>query len=213
MIDLIVIAIFIILVILIGLRRKHNGINSVKRYLPVLGITLVVFAFASIYTTLQRHGQDGLIDLAIYKKPLFLVLFGSLIVFSLGQLGLELRRINKEITGKQITKKQAIIEFIRLCVTLVIFFALLDIFIFFFNQNSFRGVEQFSSFAEIFVSFIYYSVVSFTTLGFGDITPVTMLTRFILIIEVLSSFVGIGLIASELVSGTFSEEGGQEKKL
>lgn len=48
---------------------------------------------------------------------------------------------------------------------------------------------------DIFTNFIdavYWATVTLTTVGFGDITPVTSIGRFIV---VLSSFVGIGIVA------------------
>jgi voltage-gated potassium channel Kch len=46
----------------------------------------------------------------------------------------------------------------------------------------------------------YYSVVTFTTLGFGDITPSTSLAAGIVMIEVIVGYVMLGILISILAT-------------
>lgn len=48
--------------------------------------------------------------------------------------------------------------------------------------------------------FVYYSVVTFTTLGFGDITPITQFAMFLVICEVIIGFIMLGLLISILAN-------------
>jgi len=45
---------------------------------------------------------------------------------------------------------------------------------------------------------IYYSVVTFTTLGFGDISPKTPLATFLVMIEVVLGYIMLGGLISIL---------------
>jgi uncharacterized protein YjbI with pentapeptide repeats len=51
-----------------------------------------------------------------------------------------------------------------------------------------------------FFPFVYYSVVTFTTLGFGDITPISHLAMAVVICEVVIGFVMLGLLISILAN-------------
>lgn len=53
---------------------------------------------------------------------------------------------------------------------------------------------------EHYLLYVYYSMVTFTTLGFGDITPVTPIAMFIVIFEVIVGFIMLGLLISLLAN-------------
>ena len=48
--------------------------------------------------------------------------------------------------------------------------------------------------------FVYYSVVTFKTLGFGDITPITQTAMFLVVCEVIIGFIMLGLLISILAN-------------
>ncbi|MCK4762677.1 MAG: pentapeptide repeat-containing protein [Candidatus Aminicenantes bacterium] len=49
-------------------------------------------------------------------------------------------------------------------------------------------------------SFFYYSIVTFTTLGFGDITPITCCTEILVTIEVILGYIMLGGLISILAN-------------
>ena len=49
---------------------------------------------------------------------------------------------------------------------------------FYYHPNSFKGVDVSSS-AAIFIDFVYFSSISLTSIGFGDITPTMYYTKLI----------------------------------
>lgn len=51
-----------------------------------------------------------------------------------------------------------------------------------------------------FFPFVYYSVVTFTTLGFGDITPINAFAMALVICEVIVGFIMLGLLISILAN-------------
>lgn len=48
--------------------------------------------------------------------------------------------------------------------------------------------------------YMYYSIVTFTTLGFGDITPTTMLSMFFVMLEVVCGYIMLGGLISILAN-------------
>jgi hypothetical protein len=52
-----------------------------------------------------------------------------------------------------------------------------------------------------FIRALYLSAVTITTLGFGDIVPITSLSRIIIIIETISGIIIIGLFLNSLRHG------------
>ncbi|WP_307209440.1 potassium channel family protein [Chryseobacterium lathyri] len=54
----------------------------------------------------------------------------------------------------------------------------------YYNPNSFKGIDS-SSPASIFIDLVYFCSITFTSIGFGDITPATHITKLI------TAFIGI----------------------
>jgi len=51
-----------------------------------------------------------------------------------------------------------------------------------------------------FIDYLYFSVVTFTTLGYGDIAPVTVAGRAVLIIHIAIGYLGLGALLSILAT-------------
>jgi len=64
-----------------------------------------------------------------------------------------------------------------------------------FNQDSLTRFF-FGKSKPSFFGCIYYSVVTFTTLGFGDIIPVNDLARFVVMLEVILGYIMLGGLIS-----------------
>lgn len=47
---------------------------------------------------------------------------------------------------------------------------------------------------------LYYSIITFTTLGFGDVTPITGLAQFFVTSEVVTGYLMLGGLISILFS-------------
>lgn len=58
-----------------------------------------------------------------------------------------------------------------------------------FNNLSFQGVPDFSSsYLYNLYHFFYFSVITFSTVGFGDITPLSDMAKFVNMLEIFLSF-------------------------
>jgi hypothetical protein len=71
------------------------------------------------------------------------------------------------------------------------------------------GVEQFSTvnLGFSFPSLIYYSIVTFTTLGFGDFVPITRIAAMFVAAEVIFGYIMLGGLIS-ILSGKLARRGG-----
>ncbi|MGB5329343.1 MAG: potassium channel family protein [Gammaproteobacteria bacterium] len=78
--------------------------------------------------------------------------------------------------------------------------------LFSFDQNAFSGIgEQTGHFLSWRLN--YFSFVTLTTLGYGDVLPVTALAQSITIIETLVGQLYLAVLVASLVSGYFEGKG------
>ena len=59
-----------------------------------------------------------------------------------------------------------------------------------------KGIDA----ADGFIDYLYFSVVTFTTLGYGDIAPVTAVGRGVLIVHIAIGYLGLGALLSILAT-------------
>lgn len=62
------------------------------------------------------------------------------------------------------------------------------------------GLLNYSNSANSWLTPLYYSIVTFTTLGFGDVTPTHWIGEMIVILEVISGYITLGLILAIIAS-------------
>ncbi len=64
--------------------------------------------------------------------------------------------------------------------------------------NAFKGIEHDFGITRTLVEFVYFSVVTFATIGYGDITPVSLSAKFLVSLEILTSFIVIVFLFSNI---------------
>jgi hypothetical protein len=72
--------------------------------------------------------------------------------------------------------------------------------IYFFDMNLGWGLMDYSGSAQSVITPFYYSIVTYTTLGFGDITPMHWLGEVIVVAEVILGYTTLGLLLSILAN-------------
>jgi len=90
---------------------------------------------------------------------------------------------------------------------LLLFGAIITILIFSFTidylcvteiyADAFSGIQQSQPIASRFINLLYLSIVTFTTVGYGDITPVVPVAKLITVFEMISAFVMIVFVISK----------------
>lgn len=66
-----------------------------------------------------------------------------------------------------------------------------------FNPHSFAGLNQSSH----FIDFLYFSIITVTTTGYGDIHPLTNFARIITMTEIVAGF---SIILGSIIYGVFN---------
>ena len=67
-------------------------------------------------------------------------------------------------------------------------------------ESHLKGIGGVDGVHEGFIAYLYYSVVTFTTLGYGDISPVSMAGQIVLIIHIAFAYLGLGALLSILAT-------------
>ena len=70
--------------------------------------------------------------------------------------------------------------------------------------HSFNNIGDMSSWFELFPDFIYFSFVTMTTLGFGDISPALPLARFLVYFEAIVAQFYMAILVASLVGSLMS---------
>lgn len=93
-----------------------------------------------------------------------------------------------------------------ICIYLLLglIWALLYLFIAELSPAAFNGFEQ-APWTENFFSAIYYSFVTLTTLGYGEITPVLPIARFLAFMEAIVGVFYIAILVASLIGVRLSE--------
>ncbi|NOY47309.1 MAG: hypothetical protein GXO84_03735 [Chlorobi bacterium] len=63
--------------------------------------------------------------------------------------------------------------------------------------DAFSGFQNNQPLISRFSNFLYFSIVTFTTVGYGDITPIVPVAKLITVFEMMSAFVVIVFIISK----------------
>jgi hypothetical protein len=103
-----------------------------------------------------------------------------------------------EITSNSIVGSICI--FLLLGLIWTMFYLLLAEFI----PNAFSGIEPFN-WKQNLPDFIYFSFVTLTTLGFGDMLPVSPLARFLVYMEAIVGIFYMAIVVSSLVGAKISK--------
>jgi len=63
--------------------------------------------------------------------------------------------------------------------------------------NAFSGIQANEPISTRFINLLYFSIVTFTTVGYGDITPVATVAKLITVLEMISAFIMIVFVISK----------------
>ena len=101
-------------------------------------------------------------------------------------------------TAHQVLDTNDIMSFIGInTILIVVSYGVDYICLFEINKHSFSGIETWGHLGPHFVTFLYFSIVTFSTAGVGDIAPVTLTARLLTSAELmLAWFLTILVIAN-----------------
>jgi len=185
---------------------------------------------------MQRKISSGLFHLPNLYKFSFVILIG-VVVFFIGRKDIGDKMVNeailfiycvaktiyffsllfdriKETADHQVNYKD-ILTFIGYNAMLIVTSYAIDyLCLYEIDKNSFSGITMHEQFLPHIITFLYFSIATFSTAGFGDIAPTTITARLLISAEMmLSWFLTILVIANfSSIRETFRQQTKEEKE-
>ncbi|SEU19056.1 ion channel [Paenibacillus sp. NFR01] len=119
----------------------------------------------------------------------------------------------KESNNREVRMTQTLARISLATIISIIFFTVVYTSIYkLFGQSSFQGEGLGGDLLNQLVTFLYFSVATFTTVGYGDVAPVDSTSRLVVVMQIGFSFITVayalsmlGLFRKILGSGTEAE--------
>ena len=175
---------FIELILLISaLLRKLIAVNSAL--LNVM-FSSVIIMLVLIYTNMKLAQSFDKLDFILSLLCLS-VCYVFMVVILINVLK-EANDENSRLTVGNIWKSA--------CLTIILFLivlALMSMSCYQYNPKSFKGTNG------GFIDMLYYTTITFATVGYGDITPVNIISKGISILTIITYILSITVLLSEIV--------------
>jgi len=168
-----------VLMILVSLKSLHTD-KTWKWSVYLLSFVFVSLAIASKLFT---------------SHILVILLLATLVIFFAGSFWVSARQVlfQGDIDGNKI------IGSISLYLLLGLIWAIIYIILIILDPQSFSGIDA-GNWQQVFASVAYYSFVTLTTLGYGDILPRTHIAEFFAYAEAVVGVFYMAIIVSSLIS-------------
>ncbi|WP_379159219.1 ion channel [Paenibacillus sp. sgz5001063] len=118
----------------------------------------------------------------------------------------------KESNSREVRLQQTLVRISIAAFTCIIFFTIVYTSIYkLFGQSSFDGNGLGKDLLSQLITFLYFSVATFTTVGYGDVAPVDNTSRLVVVMQISFSFITVAYALSMLglfrkILGPGSEE-------
>lgn len=196
-----------VVIVLLSVRFYRIKISWMEK--GVLLAPIMIYALVSVEDLLGwidlgeimpgNRGLQGLILIFVLASVIFYIVF----IFH------EI----KESNSKEVRLQQTLIRISIAALTCMIFFTIVYTSIYkLFGQSSFNGEGLGDDLLSQLITFFYFSVATFTTVGYGDVAPVDNTSRLVVVMQISFSFITVayalsmlGLFRKILGSGTEQE--------
>ncbi len=180
--------------------EKRSEISDNIKGIILITITIIIQSILGTFAC-TLHGIESFAAKAIV---LFITL-GLGLFFVI----IYLRDISKNIRRPELTTLMRADYFVSVF-HVIHLFALAYIVIYWFDTNSFYGLSFTTAF-EMYVDFLYFSVMTFSTVGYGDIHPRSVVAKLVVIIEVLVFVIYISTIVLVFSRSTITHDKGEKE--
>lgn len=186
-------AVIILLSLWLWLTRTRMKLSWMGRGVllaPILIYTLIsvedllnLIDLGQIFT--GNRGLRGVILIFVLASVLFYILF----IFH------EI----KDSNNKEVRLQQTLVRISTAALTCIIFFTIVYTSIYkLFGQLSFQGQGLGEDLLSQLITFLYFSVATFTTVGYGDVAPTDNTSRLVVIMQISFSFITVAYALSML---------------
>ncbi|ASA23942.1 potassium channel family protein [Paenibacillus donghaensis] len=123
----------------------------------------------------------------------------------------------KESNNQEIELRQTLSRISVAALSCILFFTVVYTSIYkLFGQSSFQGTRLGEDLLSQLITFLYFSVATFTTVGYGDIAPIDNTSRLVVVMQICFSFITVAYALSMLglfrkILGPHSEQEVEEE--
>ena len=147
--------------------------------------TLIIFFV--LFTTLEK--------IFAYHIYVYLVLL-TLLVFFIGSFMASV----KQILFIGDVDRNKIIGSLTLYILLGLIWTIIYLLLLAIDPKAFSGIETVTNLKQIFSLMAYYSFITLTTVGYGDITPANHVAQFFAYMEAIAGVFYMAIVVSSLIS-------------
>ena len=162
------------------------SIKSIKTDVTWKWTVYVVIAFFVLMTILGKLFPHG--------AYIYVILF-TLLIFFIGSFSI----VAKQVLLEGDIDANKIIGSLSLYIILGLIWAVIYLLILTMDPQSFSGIEA-GNWQQVFSRVAYYSFVTLTTLGYGDILPTNHIAEFFVYMEAIIGVFYMAIIVSSLIS-------------
>lgn len=150
-------------------------------------ITVGVLLYLILINVFSHHSQSVLMTV-------FVLLFAVIKVAYF--LLFTLNRLEKHLRHNAFSFYRCLSSFSTIIILLILSFSLDYVCLSDCNALAFEGIQASSPLIYRFLEFNYFSVVTFATIGFGDIVPASLGAKLLVMLEITTSFFMVVFILS-----------------
>ena len=165
------------------LRRKKGVVSAVRLVTKLLILFAVIFTAGYAEYYVINHQNLYWIILALLAAAMALSVF---------EFWTQLKTIWR---GKVQSREKTLVQFIYLYVTTMFAFAFLYTIL-----NSGQQMFSITYPFDDFFDFLYLSIITVSTLGYGDIIPITPLAKFLVMIQTIVGYLFLSILLGLMVS-------------
>ncbi|MNB95712.1 voltage-gated potassium channel [compost metagenome] len=161
----------------------------------VLLVPLLIYVLFSVEDLLNLISLDTLVTGSRGMRALIVLFCLASVIFYLIFIFHEI----KESNSKEVTMQSTLLRISVATVICILFFTIVYTSIYkLFGQSSFHGDGIGQDLPTQLITFLYFSVATFTTVGYGDISPVDNTARLVVIMQIGFSFITVAYALSML---------------
>ncbi|WP_410771950.1 potassium channel family protein [Fontibacillus sp. BL9] len=161
---------------------------------------VILLAPILIYVAVSLEDLLGWVDFgavfqsdAVLRCIILLFVLGSVVFYILYIF----RRIADSAVKREVSLKSAVVRISIATLSCIIFFTVVYTSIYkLFKGGSFAGENLGEGTLSQFITFFYFSVATFTTVGYGDVRPVDNTSRLVVVMEIFFSFITVAYALS-----------------
>ncbi|WP_379130516.1 ion channel [Paenibacillus sp. sgz500958] len=161
----------------------------------------VLLAPILVYVLISAEDLLGLMDLGSIipgnsgMRSLILLFCLASVLFYIFFIFNEIKESNK----REVKLQQTLLRISIAAFSCILFFTVVYTSIYkLFGQTSFQGDGIGADLLSQLITFLYFSVATFTTVGYGDIAPVDNTSRLVVVLQICFSFITVAYALSML---------------